>query len=208
MSTTADRPLRADAVRNADRLLHAARQAYSELGPDVPMDVIAGRAGVGERTLYRHFPSKAELVRAVLDQSIAQNLTPVIVQALEDPDALRGITQIVESATRFGAREHRILAAARRSDALSNISLPLEQALGKLAERAKQAGQVRDDLAAEDLPRLIMMLNSVLWTMDPDSDGWRRYVALMLDAISTDGPTALPPAVPMRVSTRLESWPL
>ena len=204
----ADRPLRADAVRNADKVLHAAREAYSELGPDVPMDVIATRAGVGARTLYRHFPSKAELVRAVLDQSIAEHLTPVIERALADADALRGITDIMEAATEFGAHEHRILVAARRADALSNISLPLEQALGHLAERAKRAGQVREDLAAEDLPRLFMMLNSVLWTMDPASDGWRRYVALMLDAISTAGPSALPPAVPMRQSPSLESWPL
>jgi AcrR family transcriptional regulator len=208
MSTTADRPLRADAVRNADKVLQAAREAYSELGPDVPMDVIASRAGVGERTLYRHFPSKAELVRAVLDQSIAEHLTPVIEHALADPDALRGITEIMETATQLGAREHHILVAARGADALSNISLPLEQALGQLAARAKRAGQVRDDLAAEDLPRLFMMLNSVLWTMDPTSGGWQRYVALILDAISTAGPSALPPAVPMRTSTSLESWPL
>ncbi len=73
-----DRPLRADAARNAERILRAAREVYAELGPDAQMEVIASRAGVGERTLYRRFPTKGDLVRAVLDQSIAENLSPAI----------------------------------------------------------------------------------------------------------------------------------
>ena len=78
MTAVTDRPLRADAARNAERILKAAREVYGELGPDAPIEAIARRAGVGERTLYRRFPTKAELVRAALDQCIAEDLTPTI----------------------------------------------------------------------------------------------------------------------------------
>lgn len=207
MEATGHRALRADAARNAERIVRAAREVYAELGPDAPIDVIACRAGVGERTLYRRFPSKGELIRAAVEQSVAEHLAPAIDQARDNVDPLRGIAELIETATRFGAREHNILTAARRADALSNISAPLERTLNELAQRAKDSGQVRPDLAVEDLPRLVMMLNSVLWTMDPAGDGWRRYVALMLDAISTTGPTELPPAVPIRLSPSPDTWP-
>ena len=81
MTAVADRPLRADAARNVERILRAARDVYGELGPDAPIEAIARRAGVGERTLYRRFPTKADLVRAALDQSIAEDLTPAIEDA-------------------------------------------------------------------------------------------------------------------------------
>jgi len=59
-----------------------------------------------------------------------------------------------------------------------------------------------------DLPRLIAMLHSVLWTMESGSDGWRRYVALMLDAISAEDQRPLPPASTLRFAPETDSWPL
>ncbi|MET0698728.1 MAG: helix-turn-helix domain-containing protein [Mycobacterium sp.] len=207
MAMAAERALRTDAARNADRILRAARDVYAEFGPDAPIDVIARRAGVGERTLYRRFPSKADLVRAALDQSIAENLTPALTHAVDNPDPLQGLAELIGATTAFGAREHNILVVARRVDALANVTEGLEGALADLTERAQAAGLVRADLVADDLSRIIMMLNSVLWTMDPATDGWQRYVALMIDAISTADGRPLPPAVPMRFMAA-ESWPL
>ncbi len=208
MTTVSDGGLRADAARNVERILRATRAVYAEMGPDVHLDVIAQRAEVGERTLYRRFPSKADLIRAALDQSIAENLTPAIDHALRNPDALGGIEEVIVAATAFGARERSILAAARGVDALSNITASLEEALGDLINRAQEDRLVRPDLVVEDLPRIIMMLNSVLWTMDANSDGWRRYVALMVDAISTEPRRQLPAPVPIRYPSIAESWPL
>jgi AcrR family transcriptional regulator len=203
----ADRPLRADAARNAERILRAAREAYVELGPDAPMDVIASRAGVGERTLYRRFPTKGELARAVIDQSIAENLAPELERALRIRNPLRGLGTLIEAAIALGAREHNVLAAALKAGSLTDVSAQLDEGLHELTRRAQQAGLVRADLVAEDLPRIVSMINSVLWTMDPASDGWRRYVALMLDAISTPDPTRLPRAMPIQYARRLEEWP-
>ena len=69
-------PLRADAARNAERILRTARAVFADLGPDAPLEEIARRADVRIRTLFNHFPSKADLVRAALDQAIAEDLAP------------------------------------------------------------------------------------------------------------------------------------
>jgi AcrR family transcriptional regulator len=209
VTAIADRPLRADAARNAGRILRAARDVYGELGPDAPIEAIARRAGVGERTLYRRFPTKGDLIRAALDQSIAEDLTPAIEEARRAGDPLRGLSQLIEAAISLGAREHNLLTAARRAGSLTpDISTTLYEALDELAERAQAAGLVRADLVADDLPRLIAMLHSVLFTMDSGSDGWRRYVALILDAISTNARRALPPAAELRFAPPSSSWPL
>src|ERR1700758_4323447 len=194
MTAVEDRPLRADAARNAQRILRAARAVYGELGPDAPVEAVARRAGVGERTLYRRFPTKADLVRAALDHSIAEDLMPVIDEARRADDPLRGLTQLIEAAIGLGAREHNLLTAAHRAGSLTaDISDSLNQALYELVRRGQLAGLVRPGLVADDLPRLIAMLYGVLPTMDSNSDGWRRYVALVLDAISINEREPLPP---------------
>ncbi|MDT5015346.1 MAG: hypothetical protein QOD39_1506 [Mycobacterium sp.] len=178
------------------------------MGPDASVEAIARRAGVGERTLYRRFPTKGDLVRAALDQSIAEDLSPVVEQARRAEDPLRGLTDLIEAALSLGAREHNILAAARKAGSLSpDVSIELYEALGDLTGRAQQAGQVRADLVADDLPRIVAMLNSVLWTMDLGSDGWRRYMALMFDAITTDERSPLPPAATLRYGPSMNTWP-
>lgn len=204
----ADRPLRSDAARNADRILRAAREVYASVGPEAAIDAVASHAGVGERTLYRRFPSKGELIRAALDQSIAENLSPVIERARRKVDPLRGLTDLIEAATSLGAQEHNLLAAGRGAGVLADISAPLDEALQELLERAQAAGLIRSDLVTDDLPRIIAMLNSVLWTMNPSGDGWRRYVSLVLDGMTTMKGRRLRPAPPLQYSTSSADWPM
>jgi AcrR family transcriptional regulator len=206
VTSVEDRPLRADAARNAERILRAARDVYGELGPDAPVEAVARRAGVGERTLYRRFPTKSDLIRAALDQSIAEDLTPAIEDARRRDDPVRGLTQLIEVAIGLGAREHNLLTAAQRAGSLTaDISDSLDKALNDLVRRGQQAGRIRSDLVADDLPRLIAMLYGVLSTMDSNSDGWRRYVALIVDAISTDERQPLPQA-PALLFSEPSSW--
>ncbi|HUB55415.1 MAG TPA: helix-turn-helix domain-containing protein [Mycobacterium sp.] len=208
MTTVSDRPLRADAARNAERILRAARDVYDELGPEAPIEAIARRAGVGERTLYRRFPTKADLIRAVLDHCIAADLTPTIEDVRRADDPLRGLAQLIDAAISLGARERNLLTAAQRAGSLTqDISNSLYEALSELARRGQQAGVVRADLVADDLPRLVAMLYSVLWTMDANSDGWRRYVALLLDAISVKQRQPLPRAAALRFAPT-SAWPI
>ena len=209
MTAVSDRPLRSDAARNAERILRAARDVYGEFGPEASMEAVARRAGVGERTLYRRFPTKGVLVRAALDQCIAEDLTPTIEAVRSATDPLEGLAQLIDAAISLGAREHNLLTAARRAGSLTpDVSTALYDALNELARRGQQAGVVRADLVADDLPRLIAMLHSVLWTMESHSDGWRRYVALILDAISAEGRRPLPPAARLRYAPESTAWPI
>jgi AcrR family transcriptional regulator len=104
MTAVAGRRLRADAARNVERILHAAREVYAELGPAAQMEIVARRAGVGERTLYRRFPTTGDLVRAALDQSVAENLLPAIDKARRNVNPLRGLAELIEAAISLGAR--------------------------------------------------------------------------------------------------------
>jgi AcrR family transcriptional regulator len=205
--TDTERQLRADAVRNIGRILRAAREVYAETGPDASLEEIARRADVGIRTLYRHFPHKADLVRAALDQSIAEDLSPAIEQALGDDNPLRGLITVIEAAMSLAVREYSTLAAARKAGSLTaDVSAPFYESLTLLTRRAQQAGLVRADLVPDDLPRIMAMLVSVLWSMDPEGDGWRRYLALVLDALTPAAANRLPPAATLLKPPRPGNW--
>jgi AcrR family transcriptional regulator len=207
MTTDASRPLRADAARNIERILRAAREVYAENGPDAQLEDIARHAGVGISTLYRHFPNKGELVRAALGQSIAEQIIPAIEQALGDDNPRRGLTTLIEAAMSQVASEHNTLAAAKNSDIITaDLAAPFLESLTLLTHRAQEAGLIRADLAPEDMPRIMVMLLGVLWTMAPHSDGWRRYVALVLDALSPAGAGPLPPTVPLLREEQTSNW--
>jgi len=193
----ADQKLRADAARNAELVLRAAREVYAELGPGAPLEAIAQRAGVGLRTLYRRFPQKEELLRAVLVQAIDEQVNPVIERAMGDEDPKRGLVTLMEATLEMVAREQSVLGAATNAGALTaEVTAPILDAIKALALRAQQAGLIRADLTADDMPRIMGMVTSVLWGADPDREDWRRYLALLLDALDPQAATPLPQAGP------------
>lgn len=202
-----ERQLRVDAVRNVERIVRAAHEAFDDDGPEVSLEVIARRAKVGLRTLYRHFPRKADLVRAVIDQGVTENLAPAIERALDDENPLHGLTVLIETALGMVAREMNVLAAARNAGSVTtDLSATFFETLTLLASRAQQARLLRADLVPEDLPRIMAMLTSVLWSMDPKTEGWRRYLGFVLDGLSPVAATVQPPAAPVVRSPLKENW--
>ncbi|MFE3761310.1 TetR/AcrR family transcriptional regulator [Streptomyces sp. NPDC059104] len=199
MPTDTPRPLRADAARNVEKIVRAARDVYAEQGPEAPLDEIARRAGVGIATLFRRFPDKAALLRAVLDQQFTQDVLPVIDRALGDEDARRGLTTVIEVALTSAADEHHVLTAARNAGIFTaETSARFFDALDPLVVRGQRDGVIRADLVPDDLKRVMGMLVSVLWTMDPAEGGWRRYVTLVLDGLTPAAASPLPnPAPPL-----------
>ena len=182
---------------------------WAERGPDALLEDIARHAGVGIATLYRHFPDKAGLVRAALDQCFAEDIAPAIEQALSDDDPRRGLVAVLEAVMSMAAREHNTLAAAKNSGAITaEAGSPFFESLTLLVRRGQGAGLIRADLVPDDLPRIMVMLMGVLWTMDPGSEGWRRYLALVLDALSPEAGTPLPVAVPLLPLRQRGDWPL
>jgi AcrR family transcriptional regulator len=204
-----ERRMRADAARNAERLLRTARAVFADLGPDAQLDEVARRAEVRIRTLYNHFPNKADLVRAALDQAIAEDLAPATERALADRDPLHGLLSLIDAAMGLATRELNTLAAARNAGALTaEVYAPFYESLILLAARAQDAGLLRADLVPDDLPRIMAMLTSTLWTMNPRGDGWRRYVAIIFEGLAPTATKPLPPAVTLTKNpARAGDWP-
>jgi AcrR family transcriptional regulator len=202
------RRLRADAARNSERIQRAAREVWAEQGPEAPLEQIARRAGVGIATLYRRFPDKTVLARAALDQSIAENLTPAVERSLADDNPLRGLTCLMEAALVLASHDLNTLAAARSAGSIAEVEEPFFVVLTQLARRAQDAGLLRADLVPDDLPRIMAMLTSTLWTMPPGSNGWRRYLALLLDGLSPATASPLPAATTLLTGSQPGAWVL
>jgi AcrR family transcriptional regulator len=207
MPADTERPLRADAARNAERILRTARAVFAELGPDAPLEEIARRADVRIRTLYNRFPSKADLVLAALDQGIAEDLAPAAREALADSDPLHGFIGLIEAAMGLVTRELNTLAAARTAGVLTvEVYTTFFESLTVLARRAQAAGVLRADLVPSDLPRIMAMMTSTVWSMDHGSDGWRRYLALMFEGLADATAEPLPSPVPLFREPRPAHW--
>jgi AcrR family transcriptional regulator len=207
VATETERHVRADAVRNADRILRAARAVFTEAGPDASLEEVARHAGVGIRTLYRHFPTKADLVTAALNQTIADELKPAIERADDhDGDPRQGLITLIEAALCLAAREYSTFAAAQLVAPLpADVSAPFYEALTRLLRRAQETDLIRTDLDADDLRTIMSMLFSTLSTVG--SDGWRRYLPLILDGLAPDAANPLPPAGPRRKPQRAAGKP-
>ncbi|MFJ9213385.1 TetR-family transcriptional regulator [Streptomyces sp. L-9-10] len=208
MATDATRHLRADAARNSEKILRAAREVYAEIGPDAMLEDIARRAGVGIATLYRRFPNKEALVNAALKQSMTEQFSPAIEQALSDEDPRQGLVTLLEAALSLVARERNTVAAVHNSGAFTKeVTAPFTDAQTLLVQRGQKAGVIRADLVPSDMERIMGMLISVLWNMDPETEGWRRYIVLVLDSLRPAGASPLPPPPSQRDEGVYEQLP-
>ena len=193
---TAARPLRRDARENRDRILAAARTAFAELGTDASVEEIAARAGVGVGTLYRRFPTKDALVDAVFEEHLEQ-MAAAAEHALDDPDAWQALlgylTRIVEmQASDCGLSE--ILGAHLRAEELVGRARErLRPLVEELISRAQDAGGLRADVVYEDVSVLLWTTGRVVdATRNVAPTFWQRYLALIVDGLSTPGPSPLP----------------
>jgi AcrR family transcriptional regulator len=199
------RPLRADAARNRNLILDAARAAFADGGLDVGVEEIARRAGVGKGTLYRRFPTKEALVRAIFDDILGE-FTQLAREAGELPDAWEAFAAFLDCAARMQASNqgfYDVVAQRLGASALTDEQRRrfLAVAAGPL-ERAQAAGCVRSDLVPEDIQLMLRMLGAATRpAMDgrPMDDHWPRYLGLLLDALRPGSATPLP-AEPWRLS--------
>lgn len=193
------KPLRADAARNVDKIILAARQCFREHGPDVSLQTIAATAGVGPATLFRNFADKEELVLAALNRQLRETVDPAMVDALAGMDAAKGLLHVIEAIMAAASADANLLGAvAGRRELLTGITGSLMESLGVLLARGQGQGTLRPDISMTDMFRLLAMLIGVVDTMEPGSDAWRRPVALIEDAIRTEkSGRPLPAHVPL-----------
>jgi AcrR family transcriptional regulator len=153
--TAQDRPLRADARRNRDRLLQVARESFASEGLTVSLDEIARRAGVGPGTLYRHFPTREALIESV----VRERLDPLLAEAraLREADepgpALFAFVERLASdaATKVDLIDAIASAGTELHAAVAATTALLRDEIAHLLARAQDSGAVRDDIDAADL---------------------------------------------------------
>jgi AcrR family transcriptional regulator len=158
-SAAATRPQRADAQRNRARILEAAEVVFAAEGIEVPVDVIAERAGVGVGTMYRHFPTKEKLCEAILLDRLSA-LT-VDAQALADAgDPAAAFFGFLEHIVEEGAAKRDLLVAVTGAGlefdlAAADVKDGLRDAVGVLLQRAQSVGAVRPDVTAAMVVSLV-----------------------------------------------------
>lgn len=155
-SPLAGRARRVDATRNRDALLLAARRLFDEQGPDVPLDEIAKAADVGNATLYRHFPTRAELIVAVYAEEVA-DLREASERFLDRPDPDEAFADWLCAFVQHVATKRDLALAlpdepgGNRGALFADWHATMREAASRLLARAQAVGTIRGEVRAEDL---------------------------------------------------------
>jgi AcrR family transcriptional regulator len=154
-ATATERPLRADAQRNRERLLEAAVRAFSAEGPDVTLDAIAKEAGVGIGTLYRHFPTREALIEAAYRNELAR-LCDAAAQLRESLPADAALREWMDRfldymRTKRGMADALRVAIASGADPFAQSRARMVAAITELIDAGAVAGAIRDDVQPEDV---------------------------------------------------------
>lgn len=196
-ATIENRSLRADAERNRQRIIEAAREVFAERGLDAPLDAIAERAGVGPATLYRRFPNREDLVVACFEPKLTE-YSDAVEDALRAPDAWAGFSAFVERICAMQAADQGMqdvltttFPTARAVEAQRARTF---ERLTELIRRAQAQGSLRADFVPEDVVLLLLANAGVVRvTRTAAPKAWRRFVGLMLDGLRADRAGSLPP---------------
>jgi AcrR family transcriptional regulator len=192
-------PKRSDAERNRARIIATARGVFGRDGLNASMASVARETGVGIATLFRHFPTKEDLVVAVFAdrmEAYAQATT----DALADPDPWRGFTGYIEAVCAMQAADRGFADILTMSfpgaQDLEALRAQAYEGFLELLGRAKDSGRLREDFTSRDLVLLLMANAGILnATGDAAPDAWRRFVAWMIQSFQTParGPLPDPP---------------
>ncbi|MFM9630893.1 TetR/AcrR family transcriptional regulator [Streptomyces galilaeus] len=192
----AAQPLRSDAERNRERIIAAARAVFARDGLGASMASVAREAGVGIATMFRRFPTKAELVDAVFVDRMDAYADAVAV-ALDDPDPWHGFVGYIEAACAMQAADSGfadvLTTTFPTAKALERRRNEAYEGMLELIGRAKATGRLREDFDSSDLVLLHMANAGVVnATGDAAPDAWRRVVALLVQSFETPARGPLP----------------
>jgi AcrR family transcriptional regulator len=179
--------LRADAERNRVALVAAAREIFGEQGLDASLDEIARRAGVGNATLYRRFPTRRDLIAEVFAGQMNEYVA-LAEHALREPDpwaAFVGyLNRLFElQAADRGLSELLVSTSFDDDERLSELRASAQRGATKVVERAKAAGRLRADFSRLDF-LILMRANAGVVQRSGDPEAWRRQLVLLLDGLA------------------------
>jgi AcrR family transcriptional regulator len=178
-----DRPMRADAKRNQERLIVAARAVFAQQGGSASMEAIAKEAGVGVGTLYRHFPKRIDVVEAVYRTDVDGLVAAADgVATLEPWEALRSWLRafVVYARGKRTFLNELHEAFEKNPDLKSESRQRIEQALSAVLTRAQLAGEVRDDVSGGDLMQLLGTMCMSVTLTEEQGD---RLMTMILDGL-------------------------
>jgi len=194
MSETVIKPLRADARRNRERVLTAARAVFAEHGREAQMDDVARSAGVGVGTVYRHFPTKEALVQALaldLFEGLLRGAREAM--ALEDP--WEAFTQALWTGGNLLASDRAFTEIASMAE--MPISPEMQTELNgiflELVQRAQAAGRLRTDIVLDDIPMVMCGIGAATAKPHCCREAWRRHLTIVIDCLrATNASDVLP----------------
>ncbi|MDO8106392.1 helix-turn-helix domain-containing protein [Isoptericola sp. b441] len=191
--------LRADAARNREAIVEAARAVFAEQGLEAPLDDIAKRAGTGNATLYRRFPTRADLVAAVFAERMAEHVDAVEA-GLADVDPWDGFASYIRAVGAMQARDRGIADLVTmnvEAPEIEELRTRAYEGLVRLVARAHDAGVLRADFTDQDVV-LLLMANAGLVERAHGitAEASARLLALVLDGLRAGAATAGPPAPP------------
>lgn len=193
-------PLRADARRNRDRIISAARTTFAEHGPEVPMEEIARAAGVGTGTLYRRFPDRDSLIRAVGQEVFTRLLDEARAITERESDPWRALTEFVLTATdlntvlRLSMHSERAGEVLGSDPTLTQVRGEILAILDSMVRAAQDSGALRPDIGSGDIALLLSMVLRGVRNAPGDvvRDAPARYLTLILDGLQARPGTPLP----------------
>jgi len=195
MTTVTDRHLRADARRNRDAVVAAAKELFADEGLDAQMPDIAKAANVGVGTVYRHFRTKDELIAALATERF-ERFAEKAREALEAADPWQGLADFIRFAVRIQADDRGLCEVmGSRPEVMGEAAeaAGLPELSDQLVKRAQRSGDLRRDLTWEDIPLIACGLGGVTQaTMGPAAGRWPRLVEIVLDGLRAPGSKKLP----------------
>lgn len=196
------RPLRADAVRNREKILAAAAIVFAERGLEASLDDIAHEAGVGVGTLYRRFPDKDALVDALFENAV-EEIASLALRASEAENSWDGLVWFLEQilqrqCANRGLRDAVVGSASGRGR-IAEATRRVSPVIAGLVRRAQRDGYLRADVVEADFTILESMVSSLGALTSPSSpELWRRYLTIILDGLAVEraAPSPLTQAPP------------
>ncbi len=188
---------RADAERNRRALLDAAVQVFGERGLDATVAEIASRAGVGQGTAFRHFPTKEHLIAATV-RDMLDRITATALEQLDEPDPLLALRTLLHAGSQLMVDNQGFKAATANSlvhedpEVIASNERLVEVAATLLA-RAQQAGAIRADVTPEDIPLLLCAVSATdIAPRHAQPALWERYFEIVFSGICTHSSTDVP----------------